>query len=135
MAAKKKEDSTPKFDGALADRYGELQEQVKEAGRKHEALKKELSALEEQIIQNLPKDSTGVAGKRFRIQTVAKSRPVVDTPNNGWEPLYAFIKKTGRFDLLQRRLSEGAVKEMLEAGKAVPGITIYSYTDVKVTGV
>ena len=35
---------------------------------------------------------------------------------------YAFVKKTGAFDLLQRRLSADAVKQRFEAGKPVPGV-------------
>lgn len=38
---------------------------------------------------------------------------------------YAYLKKTGDFDLLQRRLNESAVKERWEAGKKVPGLKVF----------
>lgn len=124
-----------KFDGALADRLGDLRARVKESARQHKLLEKELSDLEQQVIDNVPKDSTGIAGKKWRIQTVPKTKLVVDTANDGWTLLWAHIKETGRFDFLQKRISETAVKETIESGKAVPGITSFTFTDVKVTGV
>lgn len=41
---------------------------------------------------------------------------------DSWEKLYAYIKKTGSFDLLHKRVSLHAVEEREEAKKPVPGV-------------
>ena len=42
--------------------------------------------------------------------------------DEGWKQLYAYIKKTGYFHLLHKRVTDGAYQELLEAGKKVPGV-------------
>ncbi len=96
------------------------------------ALKKQVEALEanetelrEYIIQNLPKsNATGIAGKVARV--TVSNKVVAQVAD--WEKLYEFIAKSykknpGVFSLLQRRLGEKTAKEMLDAGKAPPGVT------------
>lgn len=39
-----------------------------------------------------------------------------------WDAVYAYVRKQNRFDLLHKRLTEGVVKEMWEAGEEVPGV-------------
>ena len=39
-----------------------------------------------------------------------------------WDSFYAFIAKNKFFHLLQRRVSEPAYRELLDAGKKVPGV-------------
>ncbi len=95
------------------------------------ALKKQVEALEanetelrEYIIQNLPKsNATGIAGKVARV--TVSNKIVAQVAD--WEKLYEFIVKSykknpGVFSLLQRRLGEKTAKEMLDAGKAPPGV-------------
>ena len=50
-----------------------------------------------------------------------------------YEPFYAFIKKENRFDLLQKRLSEGAIKEIWDQGKVVPGIEAFTAVTISLT--
>ena len=122
----------PKTDGACADllyltrqaRY-KLQHEV----AKLEALEK---AVEQRFIDTLSsKDSTGVAGKVGRVQIKPKTVPVVED----WPKFYAHIKKTGEFELMQRRVAEGAVKERWDASKQVPGVGRFSTKTVSCTAV
>lgn len=90
------------------------------------ALQREVSALEEaesairaQLIGALPKfGATGIAGKVARAQLEGKRIVRVED----WEKLYAHIVKKKAFDLLQRRVSDAAVKERWEAKLTVPGV-------------
>jgi len=50
-----------------------------------------------------------------------------------WPKVHAFIQKTGRFDLLQKRLGEAAVKDMWDQGDDVPGVEKVSIPDVSIT--
>ena len=63
-------------------------------------------------------------------QWVEKDEPAIDN----WPELYKHIQKTGEFELLQRRLNTGSVKERWEIGKKVPGVTsipVESLSDTK----
>lgn len=97
-----------------------------------EELKSQESQLKQHLIDNLPKsETTGVAGKTARVQVVVKQRVGVDN----WDALYAHIKKTGAFDLLQRRVSDTAVKDRWENSKQVPGVSATPVVDVSITKV
>jgi hypothetical protein len=52
-----------------------------------------------------------------------------------WDKLYAFVKKTGSFDLLQRRLTDSAIQERWEAGKSVPGVETFNAVSVSINKV
>lgn len=121
----------PKGDGAKAD----LLYQTRAARYKlqHEVAKLEATegAIEDYFINSLSKDSTGVAGKLGRVQIQLKTIPVVED----WPKFYAHVKKTGNFELLQRRLSDGAVKERWENKKDVPGVSKLNIKKVSCTQV
>lgn len=88
------------------------------------------SEIREHIIANLSKsDDTGAAGKKYRAQIVMKDTAKL----NDWNLLCAFIAKNDRFDLLQKRLGEKAVMDMLEQGEAVPGVEKMKIPTVSIT--
>lgn len=54
----------------------------------------------------------------------------------GWQKFTAWVRQTGRFDFLQKRLSDGAVKDMLEqTGQLPPGIEKITVPDLSVVKV
>jgi hypothetical protein len=122
----------PKTDGACADLlYTTRQARYK---LQHEVAKLQAveTAIEQRFIDTLSaKDSTGVAGKVGRAQVQTKIVPVVED----WPKLYAHIKKTGEFELMQRRLGETAVKERWDADKQVPGVGRFTAKKVSCTRV
>jgi hypothetical protein len=84
-----------------------------------ERLEKQLQAW---FIDTLPASQTGVAGRVARVQVEAKAVPQVED----WDKFYAYVAKNKAFELLQRRLNEGAAKERLDAGQgARAGITVF----------
>lgn len=77
------------------------------------------SLLREHLIANLPKsEASGVAGKVARVTIGTDTIPRVDD----WDLLWKHVKKTGQFELLQKRVSNVAVEERWEHGKEVPGV-------------
>ncbi len=94
--------------------------------REVDALKAKESALRQHIIDTLPKSSTGVAGKIASVAVVVKDKPTV----TDWDELYGYIQENGAFELLHRRLTEGAVKEYWEEGDEVPGVGLTQYVDI-----
>lgn len=119
----------PKALGACADRFFELREKRLAMQKEVDAVEAEEKALKEHLIQNLPKsEASGVAGKKCRVSVVTKPIPQVED----WDAVYKYIKRTGSFELLQRRLADGAVKERWEAGKEIPGVTHFNVVTLSV---
>jgi hypothetical protein len=121
----------PKTSAACVDRLYLVRQERLDLQKKFEksidSLKKEEAALEEKLINDLPKgEASGIAGKVARGSIVTKPVPVAQN----WDELYAHIKKTGSFELLQRRLSDTAIKERWEANKTIPGVGIFNKVSV-----
>ena len=122
----------PKTLGACADALYEVRQARLDLQKKVDALSEQETALREHIIQTLPKSqASGVAGKLARVTVVTKDVPQV----KDWDKLYAHVKKTGQFELLQRRLSDSAFKERQEAGKTVPGVELFRAVTVSINKV
>lgn len=130
----------PESIGRCADLYHDvralrlaMQKEVEEV----EAFEREVK---EHILGNLSKsDDTGAAGLRYRAQIVMKPVPRVVTsdeagePVDGWQQFWGYVRQTGRFDLMQKRLSDKAIKDMWEAGEVIPGVERFNSLDVSIT--
>lgn len=111
--------------GPLIDEMFELRE-------KKRALEAEISKLEAVYTENetllmerLATEKTDkAAGKKASVSITTGI--VADVEN--WTDVEAFIKKTGNFQLFQRRISDAAYRELLESlkGKPVPGIKSFT---------
>ena len=93
--------------------------------------KAEEKALKEHIINNLPKSDSGAAGKVARVSVVTKDVPQV----KDWDAFYKYVSRTKSFDLLQRRLSDAAIKERWENKKQVPGVEAFTVVSVSLNKV
>lgn len=126
----------PKSMGACADLYYDAR-QARLAADKHAAeLKAEEERIKAHIIDNLKKDDTGAAGKHHRVQTVRKRKWVVNPEK--WAGFHKWVAKHDRFDLLQKRLSETAIAEVmttLPKKQQPPGVSPFDYVDVSLTKV
>lgn len=122
----------PKTLAACADLMQKVRQERLAAQKVVEALQKQESFIEEHLINSLPKsEATGVAGKTARATVVVKDYPTV----TDWDSFYKYIKKTGSFELLQRRLSEGAIKERWEGKKTIPGVGVFKRSKISLTKV
>lgn len=117
----------PKTLGACADRLYELRNKRLVLQKEAESIEEEEKALKLHIINNLPKsDASGISGKLCRVSINVKEVPQV----KDWDVLYKHIIKTKSFELLQRRLSDVAVKERWNDEKEVPGVEHFSVVTV-----
>jgi len=114
-----------------ADAFMELRS--KRLALKHEvdALYQQEKDLRHELIQYLQsaKGVTGVAGQLCYIKLRPKHTALVEN----WDALYDHIRDTGEFELLQRRVGEGAVKERWDNGDVVPGVIDHCVDDLSVT--
>jgi hypothetical protein len=116
--------------GLCADLYSEIRE-IRLAMQKHtDAVKAREAEIREHIINTLSKSSdTGAAGKRYRAQIVTKTVPSL----TGWDAFIDFVTRNKRFDLLQKRISDTAVKDLWEGGVDVPGVEKFRAVEVSIT--
>jgi len=122
----------PKALGACADKLFELRNKRLAEQKKVDEIAAEETALKNHIIENLPKsEASGVAGKLDRVTVVTKQVPQV----KDWDAFYKYVKKTGSFDLMQKRLTDAAIKERWEAGKEVPGVEHFNAVSVSINKV
>lgn len=122
----------PKSMGAVADALYIARQERLAINKLVDQMEKDEATLREHIIDNLPKSqATGVSGKVANVKVETKPVPQVQD----WAKFQAHLKKTGDFDLMQRRLNDKAVKERWEAKKKVPGVVAFDVVKVSVTKV
>lgn len=122
----------PKALGACADKLYNLRQSRLAQQKLVDVIEAEEKALKEHIINTLPKsEASGVAGKLARVTVTTKEVPQI----KNWDAFYKHLKKTGQFDLMQRRLSDAAIKERWEAGKEIPGVEHFQVTTISMNKV
>lgn len=120
----------PKNPAAMADLVYLAREERLKLSKIVDQIEETEKTIKQYFIDNLSKkDSTGVAGKRARVQITEEKVPQVED----WDATYKHIKKTGQFDLLNRALNRSAVKARWDAGKEVPGVRSFQVKKVSVT--
>lgn len=105
--------------GGMTDKLIALRDTKRDLETKIKAIEAESEVITEALMEKAEREGidkgTGKTGTfSITANTVAN---VVD-----WDALNAYIKKTGHFHLYQRRVSDPAYRELLEAGKKVPGV-------------
>ena len=120
--------------GAAADALYDLRQLVKVLSSLtapfDDVLAPATKVLEEHFIATLAADqSTGLQGARARVQVTTSAIPQVAD----WPKFYAYIKRTGSFELLGRGLSRPAITERWDAKKEIPGMGRFLAKKVSVT--
>lgn len=120
----------PKKLGDCIDRLIELQDRIKDTETTALAIRREYDALENYLLDTLPKTQLeGAAGKSGTIKIKRSVVPnVVD-----WDKVYAYIKKNDAWELLHRRISITACKERWDNKKDVPGVETFTKVGLSVT--
>ena len=103
---------------ATVDLYYTTRQQRLETQRRVDELQEQESALKAYIIESLSgQDSKGISGLAARVEVKEKERPAIDD----WDTFMQHVAASGEYELIQRRLSDAAIKERWEQGEAVPG--------------
>lgn len=110
--------------GKLVDQLDAAREKKRRAAEALKALEAEYSALEEQVKERLLAEgmlkATGTKATVSIKETVVAN--IID-----WDALCGYIKKTGHFHLLQRRVSDPAFRELAAMSKkGVPGLAPFT---------
>lgn len=85
--------------------------------------------IETEIFDAFDKESIdGAKGKTAAVSVSKKVVANIVDPNK----VYAYIKKTSRFDLLQRRVNNAVYEELSKNGKvAIPGLATFTKVSLK----
>lgn len=92
-------------------------------------LKLEEQAIIDYIIDRLPKDSGGAVGKHHKVIVYTEQKQQV----KDWDKFWAYVAKTKRFDLVQKRISDNAVQDLIDDKKKVPGVEPFTVVKVSLT--
>lgn len=89
-----------------------------------------VKSTEDFIINNLAVgEASGTQGMKSRVQV---TESVIPVPKD-WMKIYAHIKRTGSFELLNKQLNRAAVQERWDNKKEVPGVDKFHAKRVSVT--
>ena len=95
-----------------------------------DAMKAEEKVLREQIMAELDTQGTVKAsGNTATCGLTSSMEPMV----NDWDEVHQFIKTMDRFDLVQKRISAPAWRELLDSGLRVPGTESVYVRDISLT--
>lgn len=130
-APAKKPAAAPKGQLArLVERLFQLQRDKRLAQQRVDRLDDERKTLEDEVLQGFTVDELSAvrtkSGQATRVATVVPQA-------EDWEKIYAWIKETGRFELLNKRLTAEVWHEQQEAGRPVPGTVPFTRVSLKLT--
>lgn len=117
--------------GAAADLIYALQEQRSALNKYVEVIEKEVSALKNHFIENLPKSqANGTIGKFAKVELKTKVIPTV----KDWALFWGFAKKDkDGIRFFQKRVNAEPIQEQWDAKKKVPGVETFNAISVSIT--
>ena len=122
----------PKTLGACADKLYTLKEQRLKIQAQADAIEEQEKALKEHLIMHLSKEhAEGVAGRAARANI---TRTVVATAKD-WDKFYVYVRQSGDFSLMQKRLHDAACRERWDAKEQIPGVEPFNVLKVSLTKV
>lgn len=113
----------------LFAQYYDLREQRLKLQREADALEQQEKDILYEITKEFNADSVKHSVDGFTMLAKRKDVPTV----RDWSATLAYIKETGQVDLLQKRLTDSAVKARWDAGIEVPGVELTHKYAVTIT--
>jgi hypothetical protein len=116
--------------GQLIDLLYQTRQERLELTKKVDELKAEEAATREKLLDMLK--AVGLQKASGNFATVGVKTTTVPLVTE-WELVHEYIRREDRFDLLQKRLSAPAWRELFEQGIVVPGTHDVVETDLSLT--
>lgn len=116
--------------GAMIDALYAAREERLNLDRKIKEMKSNEEDLRMAILEML--DTAGLAKASGHAATASIRSSLVPHVED-WDSVYDYVTDTGRFDLLQKRLSVVAWRDLNESGELVPGTVAITDTDISLT--
>lgn len=117
--------------GQLIDQLYDMRAARIEAAREVDKMKREEVQLKERIMTEL--DVTGL-GKASGATATCGITTTIKPHVESWQDVHNYIRENDRFDLLQKRISVTAWRDMvLDEGELVPGTLVNEVRDLSLT--
>ncbi|MCJ8335427.1 MAG: hypothetical protein MJH10_14470 [Epibacterium sp.] len=127
-------DEIPEHLGQVADEYKRVSQIRLTMSKATDEVKARESELKNFLIDNIDVDNeSGVMGRNYVATIKTDKKPRMDA--EFWPDLHQWIADNDRFDLLQKRLSDTAVMDLINSGEKLPGIESMTVKSVSVTKV
>lgn len=123
--------TVPKNIGAAIELLNDVRTARKAIAAKAESEKRQESMIEEMIFGMFNKsDLEGARGKRGTLCSIKRS----DVYNiDDFDKVWTYAKKNDAPDLFRRQLVVEAVRERLNAGKVIPGVSMFTKVSLSLT--
>lgn len=118
-STKKKPVAAPASTGAIIDQLWAAREEKRLLAAQDKEVSEKIKAIEQQLMERLETEgmTKATGGKATASITTSVVADVQD-----WDEFWAFVIKKKFTQMLQRRVSEPAYRELLEKGIKVPGV-------------
>jgi acetyl-CoA carboxylase alpha subunit len=114
---------------AKVDLFYATREQRLLMQRQVDRIQEQESKLKEELIRELQASKvSSIGGTLARVTIQEKIKPIAQD----WAKVHAYMKENDAFDLMQRRLTEAAVKSRWEDGIIIPGVDRFIVFDLSV---
>lgn len=114
------------IDELLTNLY-EVRTKISELQTEEKTYKRMKEDLESELLVQLERQ--GIDRVSNKLCTVSVKKETVPTVEQ-WDDLYKHIVQTNQFELLQKRMSATAYRELLQLGEQVPGVVSTELTKV-----
>jgi len=119
-------DNIPNLDAKM-NMLNDTRQQLKKLQEQEKTLKQTQNYLEAEIAADMTKQGLTQTGND--VCTISLKTETVPTVED-WDVLHQHISDTGRFELLQKRMSATAYRELLAMAQSVPGVRSTELTKV-----
>lgn len=105
--------------GSTIDSLWAKREEKREAEAKVKVIEAEIAAIEEVLMDRMDKEETSKSqGTKASVSITPSTVANVED----WAAFHAYVAKNKYFHLLQKRVSDPAIRELWDSGKKVPGV-------------
>ena len=109
--------------GSTIDKLWAKREEKREAEAKVTVIAAEIAVIEESLMARMDTEETSKSqGKKASVSITSSIVATVED----WDAFHTFVAQIKYFHLLQKRVSDPAVRELWDAGKKVPGVQPFS---------
>ena len=111
----------------LMDNLADVRDKMRSLQEQEKVLRIRRNDLESAIIGKM--DEQGIDQIANNLCTISKKLEIVPTVED-WDILYKHILRTKQFELLQKRMSATAYRELLQMNTPVPGVKATELTKI-----
>lgn len=116
--------------GKIVDLLYSVRQERLAAAREADEIKTVESRISDWLLNNMTKEELSrLSGELANVKVTKSIVPQV----TDWDAFYAYVKKKGAFDLLQKRPGVEAFRERWEQGIEIPGVAQFTNISLSVT--